>query len=208
MRDDHTTAAVQRYLDQLVHLSGDAPVEPVIRALVGRSVDRLHLLCSSLLLRSYPRLTLPPANLQTDEMLSSVVDRMLKALREVRPTTVRQFFALANQHMRWELNDLARRLDKETPAAQLNESLVASPESSDSQLSPNTRRILQAIEHLPEEEREAFDLIRIQNLTQPEAAEILGISESTLQRRLKRGVVLLTEQLSDLEPSIAPPAGD
>jgi len=107
--------------------------------------------------------------------------------------------------MRWELNDLARRLDKETPAAELNESLVAGPQSSDSQLSPNTRRILEAIENLPEEEREAFDLIRIQNLTQPEAAEILGVSESTLQRRLKRGVVLLTEQLSDLRPSIAPP---
>lgn len=78
----------------------------------------------------------------------------------------------------------------------------------DSQLSPNTRRILEAIENLPEEEREAFDLIRIQNLTQPETAEILGISESTLQRRLKRGLLLLTEQLSDLEPSITPPESE
>jgi len=32
-------------------------------------------------------------------------------MRSVRPQTVRQFFALANQHMRWQLNDLARRLD-------------------------------------------------------------------------------------------------
>ena len=46
MSNDHTTAAVQRYLDQLVDLSGDAPVEPVIRALVGRSVDRLHCMCA------------------------------------------------------------------------------------------------------------------------------------------------------------------
>ena len=52
-------------------------------------------------------------------------------------------------------------------------------------------------------EREAFDLTRIQDLTQPEAAEVLGISESTLRRRLRRGVLLLTEQLSDLEPSNA-----
>jgi hypothetical protein len=28
----------------------------------------------------------------------------------IRPQTVRQFFALVNQHLRWELNDLARRL--------------------------------------------------------------------------------------------------
>jgi hypothetical protein len=45
-------------------------------------------------------LTLPPLNLQPDELLGAVVERLLKALREVRPQTVRQFFTLANQHMR------------------------------------------------------------------------------------------------------------
>ena len=119
MGDDQTTEVVQKYLDQLAHLAGDAPAEPVIRALVERSVDRLHLLCNTMLLRSYPRLARPPLNLQADEMLSSVVDRLLKALREIRPANVRQFFALANRHMRWELNDMARRLDKEMPAAEL-----------------------------------------------------------------------------------------
>jgi len=78
----------------------------VIRALIDTSVSRLHLLCRTLLLRSYPRLARPPLNLQSEEILGAVVDRLLKAMREVRPTTVRQFFALANQHMRWELNDL------------------------------------------------------------------------------------------------------
>jgi hypothetical protein len=32
MADEPTTAAVQRYLDEL---NGDAPVEPVVRALLG-----------------------------------------------------------------------------------------------------------------------------------------------------------------------------
>ena len=127
MAEEHTTIAVQRYLDELAGVSGDASAEPLIRALIGRSVDRLNLLCTSLLLRSYPRLAKPPLNLQPDEMLSSVVDRLLKALREVRPTTVRQFFALANQHMRWELNDLARRLDEESRAVELRESSVEAP---------------------------------------------------------------------------------
>jgi hypothetical protein len=49
--------------------------------------------------------------LEADEVLGAVVERLLKAMREIRPGTVRQFFALANQRMRWELNDLARRLD-------------------------------------------------------------------------------------------------
>src|SRR6266576_3269096 len=171
MGDDQTTEVVQRYLDQLAHLTGDAPADPVIRALVARSIDRLHLLCNTMLLRSYPRLARPPVNLQTDEMLSSVVDRLLKALREIRPTTVRQFFALANRHMRWELNDLARRLDEESRAVELRESSVPAPEeSSASQLSPNIRRIMESIDRLPEEEREVFNLVRIQGMTQTEAA--------------------------------------
>jgi RNA polymerase sigma-70 factor (ECF subfamily) len=47
--------------------------------------------------------------LQADELLSAVVERLLKALREARSATVRQFFTLAGQHARWELNGLARR---------------------------------------------------------------------------------------------------
>src|SRR5207244_12998425 len=103
MSQEHTTAAVQRYLDEL---AGDSPAEPIVRALLDRAVRRLHLLCASLLHRSYPRLTQPPMNLQADELLGAVAERLLKALREARPQSVRQFFALANQHMRWELNDL------------------------------------------------------------------------------------------------------
>jgi RNA polymerase sigma factor (sigma-70 family) len=205
MTDEQTTLVVQRFLDELAGVTGDTPAEPLIRSLIERSLDRLHLLCSTLLLRSYPRLAKPPLNLQPDEMLSAVVDRLLKALREIRPGTVRQFFALANRHMRWELNDLARRLDKETPALGLPEAGIASPETSGSQLSPNTLRILEAIESLPDEDREVFDLVRIQGLSQVEAAEMLDVSPKTIQRRLNHGLLLLTEKLRDLEPLPAPP---
>ena len=51
MNDERTTAVVQRYLDEL---AGDSPSEPIIRALLDRSVRRLHLLCASMLHRSYP----------------------------------------------------------------------------------------------------------------------------------------------------------
>jgi RNA polymerase sigma-70 factor (ECF subfamily) len=196
---NHTTAAVQRYLDELADLRGDTPAEPVVRDLLATAVNRLQILCSSLLFRSYPRLTRPPLNLQADEMLSAVVERLIKAMREVRPGTVRQFFALANQHMRWELNDLCRRLDEQAAAVELRESLVSAPaESSGSQVNPNTRRILQAIECLPEEEREVFNLVRIQGMTHPEAAGVIGVSAKTIQRRLSRGLMLLTEQLGDV----------
>src|SRR5437588_7727100 len=129
--EEHTTAAVQRYLDEL---ADNSTAEPIVRALLDRAVRRLHLLCATLLHRSYPRLAQPPLNLRADELLGAVAERLLKALREARPRTVRQFFALANQHMRWELNDLARRLDEQPDAVELRESLAPAVPSSGSAL--------------------------------------------------------------------------
>src|SRR3954468_13157388 len=127
MSADRTTAVVERYL---IALAGDTPAEPVIRELLDRAVGRLRVLCAGLLHRSYPRLARPPLNLEADELLGAVVERLLKALREARPRTVRQFFALANQHVRWELNDLARRLDEQAHAVELHESLAPAVPSS------------------------------------------------------------------------------
>jgi RNA polymerase sigma factor (sigma-70 family) len=200
LETDRTTAVIQRYLDQLA-VSGEAPAEPLVRELMSASVSRLQMLCASMLLRSYPRLTQPPLNLQVDEMLGAVVERLLKAMRSVKPGNVRQFFALANQHMRWELNDLARRLDNEARAQQMRESQVAAPaDSTGSGLTPNARRILDAIEALPPDEREVFELVRIQGMSQLAAAAVLSVSPKTVQRRLNRAILILAEKLGDLQP--------
>jgi RNA polymerase sigma-70 factor (ECF subfamily) len=197
MPDERTTVVVQRCLDAL---AGEAPAEPIIRHLLDGSVRRLHHLCAALLYRNYARLTRPPLNLQTDELLGAVVERLLKALREARPRTHRQFLALAGQHMRWELNDLARRLDNQPARVELCDGMAAAPASTRSGLTPDARRLLEAIEGLPEDEREVFDLVGIQGLTQGEAAEVVGASEKTVHRRLKRARLLLVERLADLRP--------
>jgi RNA polymerase sigma-70 factor (ECF subfamily) len=202
MPEENTTAIVQRYLDAL---AGDTPAEPIIRGLLDQAVRRLQMLCTHLLHRSYPRLTRPPLNLQCDELLDAVVERLLKALREARPATVKQFFALASQHMRWELNDMARRFDEQPANVELREEVMPAPASSGSGLSQDARRMLAAIEGLPEDEREVFDLIRVQGTTMVEAAQVLNVSTRTIQRRLNRGLVLLAERLSDLRPDDPPP---
>jgi RNA polymerase sigma-70 factor (ECF subfamily) len=137
---------VQHYLDELAQGSSS---EPVIRALLDRAAGRLWQLCSALLHRGYPRLTRPPLNLQADEMLSAVVERLMKALRETRPANVRQFFALASQHMRWELNDMARRLDQQPGVVGLPDELAGTSVSSESGLSPDARRILRPLINCP-----------------------------------------------------------
>lgn len=197
MDKDNTTIEVQRYLQEL---GGDAPSEAVVRALLERSAARLQVLCTTMLVRRYPRLMRHPMSLQPEEMLSAIVERLLKAMRSVHPETPRQFFALANRHMRWELNDLARRLDVQTEVLGLDEDAAPSPSTSGSVLGPDAIKMLEAIENLPDEEREVFELIRIQGITQSEAAEMLEVSAKTVQRRLNRGLLSLSEQLSDLRP--------
>jgi RNA polymerase sigma-70 factor (ECF subfamily) len=198
MHEEPTTVIIQRYLDAL---PGDAAAEPVVRELLERAVGRLRLLCATFLSKSYPRLTRPPVNLETDELLGGVVAGLLTALRTTRPPTVRRFFALANQHMRWQLNDLARRLDQQPAAAALAESGVAAPPASTaSGLSSDGRRMLGAIDGLPEDEREVFDLVGIQGLAHAAVAAVVGVSEKTVQRRLNRARLLLAERLADLRP--------
>ncbi len=197
MIEEPTTAVVQRYLDAL---AGDAPAEPIVRDLLDRAVHRLQGLCATMLHRSYPRLTRPPTNLETDEMLGGVVEGLLKAMGSIRPRSVRQFFALANQHMHWQLNDLARRLDERPIHMELREELLVAATSSGSEMTLDARRMLASIDNLPEDEREAFGLVRLQGLTHTEAAEVLGVSTKTVQRRLNRASLLLAEELDSLRP--------
>jgi len=77
--EQSTSAAVQRLLDAL---AGDTPPEPIVRALLDRSVHRLQLLSGAVLHRSYPRLTRPPLNLKM--LLSGVHARPAERERFLR----------------------------------------------------------------------------------------------------------------------------
>jgi RNA polymerase sigma-70 factor (ECF subfamily) len=65
----------------------------------------------------------------------------------------------------------------------------------------DARRMLEAIDALPDEEREVFDLVRIQGLTYAEAATVVGVSNKTIQRRLNRSRLRLAGQLADMCPT-------
>src|SRR5262249_54308330 len=147
----------------------------------------------------------PPSNLQMGEVSDAVVERLLKAMHRARQRSVREFFGLSSGHICRELNDLARRLDGQPGSVELREDLAVAAEGSDSALGPGGRGMLEAIGDLPADEREVFDLGRIQGITQAEAAQSLGVSAVTVKRRLNRGLPLLSAQLTDLRPAAKPP---
>jgi len=61
--------------------------------------------------------------------------------------------------------------------------------------SPDCHRILDAIEQLPSEEREALELLRIQGPTQPEAAEVLGVGAANHQAKAGQGSAVARDKV-------------
>jgi RNA polymerase sigma-70 factor, ECF subfamily len=54
---------------------------------------------------------------------------------------------------------------------------------------------LAALDRLPEDQREAILLVRMENMLFREAAEVLGVPESTVKTRVRRGLLKLAQEL-------------
>lgn len=114
---------------------------------------------------------------QTDDVFQDAMIRLYKALVDVTPESLRHFYNLAGQQIRRELLDLARRHGRKEVQREL-------PDDPDepSTLAEWTEFHHQA-ESLPQDEREVFSLLWYEELTQEEAADVLGVSRRTVIRR-------------------------
>jgi len=65
---------------------------------------------------------------------------------------------------------------------------------------PVTEHVLAALATLKAADREALLLVHWEQLSYGEAAQVLGVSAATVNRRLNRGLELLAEALRDLRP--------
>lgn len=161
--------------------------------LLRRACERLTRLTRNML-RDFPGVARWE---QTDDVFQNAMLRLCRALKETTPQTVRGFLALAALQIRRELIDLARHYygphgqganyeSNEAASGQANtargaEAVVAST------MDPNRLAAYGDFHEqagaLPDEEREVFDLLWYQGLSHAEAAEVLGISDRSLQRR-------------------------
>jgi RNA polymerase sigma-70 factor (ECF subfamily) len=180
------TVFLQKLLDRL--RQGD---DSARRELVGCAYERLRLLARKLLHEDFPRFE----NLhETGSILDETALRLLKALEQEQPATVRGLFALAAKKMREVLLDLARRDQRrggearQQAAAQGAGSQSTPPyEAADTTHDPENlacwTEFHEKVDQLPEEEREVVDLHWYHGLSWAEIARLLGIHEKEVKRR-------------------------
>src|SRR5690349_5712488 len=135
---------------------------------------------------------------QTDDVLQNAALRLHRTLQQLPVGTARDFFRLAALHIRRELLDLAKHYygpqgygaHYATWGPRDNSPRGDDPgprHPADLSQEPSHLAVWsefhEQIGALPDEEREVFDLLWYQGLSQAEAAELLNISKSTVKRR-------------------------
>lgn len=185
----YTTTNLQFWLELMQAGDGQARQE-----LMGYACERLRKLTRRML-RGYP---LVRRWEQTDDVLQNSMMRLYRALADVTPESLRHFYSLAGVQIRRELLDLAKhhaRFD-----GQADQRMPMKDEADDSEDPCNLAEwteFHEQVEALPDDEREVFNLLWYGELTQAEAAQILGIAVRTVIRRWQAARVRLYKVLSD-----------
>jgi RNA polymerase sigma-70 factor (ECF subfamily) len=193
-----TTLYLQGCLDRL------RAGEPAARDdLLSHSRERLLALTARMLSR-YPRLRRWE---EPDDVLQNALLRVGRMLDQVEVASVGDYLRLAATNIRRELLDLIRHhygprgggANHATPPPGGAGDPAA--ESSGGTLSlTDWTEFHERAGRLPDGEREVFDLLYYHALTQEEAAEVLGISLSTLKRRWQSARLALMESLGGRPP--------
>lgn len=149
----------------------------------------------------------------TGDVCQNASLRLWNALTKVTPQTLPDFYRLAALYIRRELIDLARSHygpeglganHASQPDVQSDRARHVGQELGD--LTYESGRLAawtefhEQIEALPEEDREIFDLLWYQELTQGEAAALLQVSERTIRRRWRFARVRIHDALKGLPP--------
>ena len=116
---------------------------------------------------------------ESGDVLQSALIRLTRALGDVTPKSVREYYGLAAEQLRRELLDLARR-HALRPVGLLLETELARP--GDSADLARGAALQEAVEQLPTNLREVFSLTFYHGWTQPKIAELLQMSDRQVRR--------------------------
>jgi RNA polymerase sigma factor (sigma-70 family) len=179
--------------------SGDAGARDL---LLDHACDRLHRLTRKML-RHFPTLRRWEG---TDDVLQNSLVRLDRALAEVDVATVRHFFNLAALQIRRELLDLVKHYLGPEGAARHHHTDHQPPDDHGGALSDRFEEpenladwtaFHEAIDRLEPDVREVVNLLFYDGISQPEAADVLGVSIRTVKRRWQQAKLALHEASRD-----------
>jgi RNA polymerase sigma-70 factor (ECF subfamily) len=185
------------------HRAGDESARP---GLVALAQERFVVLARAML-RNYAHVRRWE---DTDDLLQAALLRLDQSLSEVRPGTVAHFDNLAATQIRRALIDLARHYygpegegaKHHTDGQQPEQRLLKIPDRSGRPETLDAWAMFhEAVERLPDAEREVFNLLWYQGLTHAQAAEALGVTTKTIQRRWIAARLALRDALHGESPA-------
>jgi RNA polymerase sigma factor (sigma-70 family) len=195
------TTELHRLID-LIQKGDDEARDELVRS-VGNSLERL----AHKMLQRYPGVQRWE---ETGDVLQNALLRLLRAVQEIKPPTMRDFFGLAAEQVRRELLDLARHY---RGAKGLGRNLVThgdsvlrnsepvDPESNDDNLE-RWEEFHEAVNRLPAEEREVMGLVFYHGWTQAQMAEFFQTSERTIRRRWQSACLKLDQMIQGGLPEL------
>jgi RNA polymerase sigma factor (sigma-70 family) len=179
------------------------------KELINCACERLTRL-SRKMLRGFQRVKRWEA---TDDVVQNALMRLYRTLADVQPATAVEFYRLAATNIRRELLDLAKHYygpqglganyasvdgdAKQQPG--VVERAAATNAEDDGRLEAWAKFHSQ-VEQLADEDKEVFDLLWYQQLSQAEAAQLLNVSERTIKRRWASARLKLHEALGGQSP--------
>lgn len=193
--NDHPTLT-QGLIDRLQ--AGDAAARQELLAVTCERLRRL----TRKMLKGYPGVHRWE---QTDDVFQNAALRLCRALQEATPDSARHYYRLAAVQIRRELIDLARHYygpqgQGAHHVSAADEGNSVTPEvrdppdpSSDPHRLAAWGEFHRQVSALPDEEREVFELLWYQGLSQAEAMKVLEMPERTLQRHWRSARLKLHE---------------
>jgi RNA polymerase sigma-70 factor (ECF subfamily) len=170
----------QCWIDRL--RAGDARARDELLTCASERLRRL----TRKMLRDYPGVRQFE---ETDDVFQNAAVRLHRALCEAAPASGRDFIRLAAAQIRRELIDLARHYRSQAAGPLPAGGETDGPPGDPPETTQDPGRLADwgefhcQIAALPDEEREVFDLLWYQGLSQAEAAAVIQVSLKTLKRR-------------------------
>jgi RNA polymerase sigma factor (sigma-70 family) len=204
-RDD-TSTVIQGCIDRI--RTGDESARAELLSCASNRLARM----ARKMLKGYPGVARWE---EGDDIAQNAMIRLDRALRAVAPPTARDFFRLAAAEVRRELIDLARHYygprglgahhsSQEEHVGSSADGEARAASAPDTTNDPGElaawAEFHSAVDALDESDRELFDLLWYQGLTQVEAARVLGVTERTVNSRWLVARVHLSDSLGGQLP--------